>query len=124
MDRSDGRKPFLLRDGHGSRFGLNFLKYVIDPAHGWVVCIGVPYGTALWQVGDSSEQNGAYKIALAKCIELLLKKKQTKMMLPTIEGYEIIILINYVCAHSFPVQLQIRRQSLTVAGFLSTVTSS
>ena len=76
VDRSNGRKPFLLVDGHGSRFQLDFLKYVIDPAHEWVVVIGVPYGTALWQVGDSSEQNGAYNISLAKGKEILLKKSK------------------------------------------------
>ena len=66
-----------------------------------MACIGVPYGTALWQVGDSSKQNGAYKISLAKMKAELLQNKQTKMMKPTIEGYEIIILVIYACAHSF-----------------------
>ena len=53
--REDGRVPFLLLDGHGSRIELEFLQYVSDPEHKWVICIGVPYGTSLWQVGDSSE---------------------------------------------------------------------
>ena len=48
FDRLLGRKPFLLLDGHGSRFELPFLKYVIDKDHKWVICIGVPYGTSLW----------------------------------------------------------------------------
>jgi hypothetical protein len=61
--RQDGLKPFLLLDGHGSRLELPFLKYVNDHGHPWVVCIGVPYGTSYWQVGDSSEQNGSYKMA-------------------------------------------------------------
>ena len=26
--------------------------------HPWMVCQGVPYGTSLWQVADSSKQNG------------------------------------------------------------------
>ena len=101
VNRSNGRKPFLLVDGHGSRFQLDFLKYVIDPNHEWVVVIGVPYGTALWQVGDSSEQNGAYNISLAKGKEILLKKKQQRGMKPTIEAYDIIPLINYAWTHSF-----------------------
>ena len=42
--------------------------------------IGVPYDTAMWQVGDSSKQNGAYNIALAKGKEISLKKKQEKGM--------------------------------------------
>ena len=69
IDRTDGRKPFLLIDGHNSRFQLNFLSYVIDPTHEWVVCIGVPYGTALWQVGDASKQNGSLNMALSKVKE-------------------------------------------------------
>ena len=63
--RSQGRMPFLLLDGHGSRFHPSFAKYIMDPDHPWAVCIGVPYGTALWQVGDLSKHNGTCKIALA-----------------------------------------------------------
>jgi len=33
----------LLLDGHGSRFELPFLKYVIDKNYEWIVCIGVIY---------------------------------------------------------------------------------
>jgi hypothetical protein len=28
------------------------------------MCIGVPYGTHIWQVGDASQLNGAFKMAL------------------------------------------------------------
>ena len=69
IDQTDNWKPFLLDDGNGSRFQPDFLKYVIDPAHKWVVIIGVPYGTAMRQVGDSSEQNETYKITLARVKE-------------------------------------------------------
>ena len=48
MDRSSGRKPFLLLDGHGSQFELPFLEYITNANHKWMVCIGVPYGTSLW----------------------------------------------------------------------------
>lgn len=69
FDRSDGIHPFLLVDGHGSRFELPFLRYVND-AEGtgrkWNACVGVPYGTSYWQVGDSSEQNGCFKMELTK----------------------------------------------------------
>ena len=50
-DRKEGRKPFVLLDGHQSRFDLEFLEYINDPKHEWCFWIGVPYGTALWQVG-------------------------------------------------------------------------
>jgi len=35
----------------------------------------VPYGTALWQVGDSKEQNGSFNIAMTKSKQELLEKK-------------------------------------------------
>jgi hypothetical protein len=41
----------------------------------WTVFIGVPYGTNLWQVGDSAQQNGAYKSRLTLEKQLLLEKK-------------------------------------------------
>ena len=64
--RTNAVKPFLLLDGHQSRLGLPFLQYINTPCDYWVVCIGVPYGTALWQVGDSKEQNRSFDIALGK----------------------------------------------------------
>ena len=63
MERRNGLYPFLLLDGHKSRFELPFLEYITSEKHLWQVCIGVPYGTSLWQVADSKEQNGSYKIA-------------------------------------------------------------
>ena len=57
-DRENGTFPFLLLDGHQSRFDVEFLSYINAPEMKWEVCLGVPYGTALWQVADSSEQNG------------------------------------------------------------------
>ena len=63
--REDGRIPFLLLDAHHSRYDLEFLQYINDDAHKWCVCIGVPYGTHLWQVADSEEQNGSFTNVLA-----------------------------------------------------------
>ena len=101
FDRSDGKVPFLLLDGHGSRIELHFLAYINDPAHKWVVCIGVPYGTALWQVGDSSEQNGAYMMALSVIKAMIIERKQERMMPLTIDAHEIIIMVNYAWELSF-----------------------
>jgi hypothetical protein len=41
-------KPFLFLDGHGSRMMLPFLKYINNPEHEWVCCIGMPYATHVW----------------------------------------------------------------------------
>lgn len=66
FDRSTGKKPFLLVDGHHSRFGLPFLDYIFNDDHPWMVSIGVPYGTHIWQVADSSEQNAIFKKLLSE----------------------------------------------------------
>jgi hypothetical protein len=71
--RDDDVKPFLLLDDHGSCLELPFLQY--DPNHEWVVCIGVPYGISYWQVADSLEQNGSYKVALSTAKKELVQKK-------------------------------------------------
>lgn len=75
FDRSTGLNPFLLLDGHGSRFELEFLKYIHTEETKWHCSIGVPYGTSYWQVGDSSEQNGKFKSKLyEEKMELAAKK--------------------------------------------------
>ena len=75
-DRSTGKLPLLLIDGHHSRFELPFLRYISDEAHRWIVCIGVPYGTHLWQVANSSELNGSFKSSFTKANESTLSISQ------------------------------------------------
>jgi len=53
--QESGLNPFLLLDGHGSHFKLDFLQYINTDGTKWECCIGLPYGTSYWQVGDSSE---------------------------------------------------------------------
>ena len=72
--KSDCRKPFLLLDGYHSLFEIPFLEYVTNQDHPLMVCIGVPYGTSLWQVADSKEHNGSFKIAIAKAKKKMLEK--------------------------------------------------
>ena len=74
----DNTNPFLLVDGHGSRFEIPFLPYINDPSHQWVFCIGVPYRTSYQQVGDRKEQNGSFNIAITKAKEEILKQRQAK----------------------------------------------
>jgi len=75
FDRSTGLSPFLLLDGHGSRCDLEFLEYINSEETKWHVNIGLPYGTSYWQVGDSTEQNGCFKMALSKAKQELVTKK-------------------------------------------------
>jgi hypothetical protein len=69
----------LLVDGHHSRTRLPFLEYIIDPAHPWRVCIGVPYGTHVWQPHDSTELNGTFKARMYKEKLLYLSEKPPGM---------------------------------------------
>ena len=94
--------PFLLLDGHGSRFEIPFLRYVTDKQHPWVVCQGVPYGTSLWQVADSSEQNGSFKAASSH-IKMELLKKRLDMMMdnPCNLSTDIVPIVNYAWGESF-----------------------
>jgi hypothetical protein len=75
FDRSDGIPPFLLLDGHNTCFDLEFLENVHSVKTNWRVSIGVPYCTSYWQVGNSTKQNGCFKIALTKHKRNLLHAK-------------------------------------------------
>ena len=92
--RINNIKPVIPLDGHGCRFELPFLSYIHDPSHEWVVVIGVPYGTALWQVGDSPEQNGSFNMVSVRKKREIVNEKETMMVLPSVEPYEIVNIVN------------------------------
>ena len=50
-----------------SRFSPIFLEYITNPLHLWKV--------SLWQVGDSYQQNGRFKIALSDYKKRLMDKR-------------------------------------------------
>ena len=98
--RENGSCPFLLLDGHQSRFQLPFLEYINNAANKWMVCVGVPYATHIWQVADSSELNGSFKIALTKAKRDYLKhssRTEKKKFSPS----DIIPLVNIAWKESF-----------------------
>ena len=99
FDQSENIQPFLSLDGHHSRMQLPFLEYINNINHPWMVCIGVPYGTHIWQVADSSQQNGIYKLTLAKAKALYLNSlpSNKQRFLPT----DIIPLVNMAWKESF-----------------------
>ena len=101
FDRTDGISPFLLLDGHGSRFELPFLQYINNPLTHWNVCVGVPYGTSYWQVGDSSEQNGCFKMALTKYKRDLLTRKESVGGQFAIEKEDVTCLVSRAWQDSF-----------------------
>jgi hypothetical protein len=100
FDRADGIDPFLLLDGHGSRFELPFVEY-IHGDDGWTVCIGVPYGKSLWQVGDSKQQNGQYKDKSKEGKERLLTMKTKRGLRFTIVKQDIMWIVRYAWEKSF-----------------------
>jgi hypothetical protein len=60
FDHSDGRRPFLLLDGHHSILELPFLDYIHGSGHKLTTCIGEPYGTHFLHM------NGNFSIGLTK----------------------------------------------------------
>ena len=74
--------PFLLLDRHGSRLEMPFLQYVNKPkAQVGSICIGCPNSTSLWQVGDSPEQNGCFKMYCSETKKENHKRKNSNMIL-------------------------------------------
>ena len=92
--------PMLVLDGHGSRFGLEFMDYINNISR-WRVCIGVPYGTAYWQVGDAKQQNGSFNIQMTKSKSELVRKKEELLIKPVIKPTDLVPLINKAWKASF-----------------------
>ena len=94
--------PFLLVDRHMTRFSRIFLEYITNPNHLWKVSIGVLYGTSLWQVGNSYQQNSCFKIALATYKKKVMDRRLLTFcseieLIPT----DIIPMIHYAWLLSF-----------------------
>ena len=87
-------EAIFLLDGHQSRLALPFLQYINTTRDYWVVCIGVPYGTAFWQVKDSKEQNGSFNIALGKAKKELVDFRLQKSLPGSLQSTDLIPLIN------------------------------
>jgi hypothetical protein len=102
--RVDNKKPFLLLDGHDSRFDLQFLSYIRDPNHPWSACIGLPYGTHLWQVGDSNAQNGNYKHFEQLFKDILLNEKRLRHLTLNLTPTDVVPIVNYAWERSFAVR--------------------
>jgi hypothetical protein len=93
FDHGTGLNPFLLLDGHGSQFELDFLSYIHAEETKWDVCIGLPYGTSYWQVGDSTEQNGCFKMALTKAKQQVVQYKNDSGLGFVIEKEDVVGLV-------------------------------
>jgi hypothetical protein len=94
-------RPLVLVDGYGSRFDVEFLQYINNENHRWSVCIGVPYGTSLWQVGDSVQQNGVFKVRITMIKQKILECRFEKMMGIELIPFDIIPIVNFAWMGSF-----------------------
>jgi hypothetical protein len=74
------RSSFLM--GMVALFDLLFLKYINDIKYHWWRCIGTPYGTNKWQVGDLLQQNGAFNMEMSKGKKARLADKVVKHGFP------------------------------------------
>jgi hypothetical protein len=102
FDRRDGRNPFLLCDRHGIRFKEPLLEYTLESNRPWNWCIGVPYyDTSVWQLGDSVEQNGTFKIESKKANADIVTAKIRACLPATPERSAIVRSINVTWQKSF-----------------------
>lgn len=99
--REGGPVPMLVLDGHESRLGLQFLEYINDPEHKWYCSLGVPYATSYWQVGDSAEQNGMFKMLLGEAKRQLTSFKSDRGIPISITYGDVIPLVNKAWPLSF-----------------------
>jgi hypothetical protein len=103
IDRSDGIYTMIILDVHISRMMGPFLEYVNNPKHRRSAILGIPYGTHLWQVGDSVDKNGAFKIAMTKWKLWLRQQKEKDGLKQTIDKTDIRMLLTLVWADSFAI---------------------
>ena len=106
-DRNEGDpSPCLLVYGHGSRLSMPFLRYInnldgdgekiAEANHEWNCYIGLPNGTAYWQVGDSSEQNRRFKVNIRQEKEFIRNQHRIYREPIKIERYHVMLMIGLV----------------------------
>jgi hypothetical protein len=103
IERSDRIYPMVIFDGRISRIMGPFLEYVNNLQHWWRAMLDIPYGTHLWQVRDSAEQNGAFKIAMTKWKRWLRQQKADFGLQQTIEKTDSMLLLTLVWDESFAI---------------------
>jgi hypothetical protein len=116
FDRIDKVNPFLLCDEHGSRFEEPFLEYTLESNRPWTCCIGVPYGTSMWQVGDSTEQNGTFKIESKEANADTVRNKIGAGLPVTLEKTDIVRIVNVAWQESFA-RVDMNKRAIVARGW-------
>jgi hypothetical protein len=117
-DRSAGINPFMLYDGHGSRFDEPFLEYTLESDRPWKCCIGMYYGNSLWHLGDIPEQNGTFNIESKKAKADTVWCKIRSGLPATLERSDIVRIVNIVWHKSFA-RFNTNLKSISERGWVS-----
>ena len=99
--REHGLTPMIILDGHESRLHLPFLTYIDKEGTKWIICHGTPYGTSYWQVGDSPEQNGSFKMAWIAEKRDLVTYKTDRGLQTSLTADDLMPLLNRAWQRSF-----------------------
>ena len=104
-------RPCLLLDGHGSRLSIPFLRYInyldekgnsiSEANHAWHCYIGLPNGTAFWQVGDSSQQNGRFKVNIRREKEYIRNQQRMYREQIKISRFHVVLMVGLVWSKCF-----------------------
>jgi hypothetical protein len=86
---------------HGDQFEEPFLEYTLEFNMPRTCCICIPYGTPVWQLGDSADQNGTFKIESKKAKAEKVRCKIRADLPATLERSDIVIIVNTVWQKSF-----------------------
>ena len=95
------REPLMLIDGHISRLNSGFLVYTNEPDTNWMVILGAPYGTDIWQYHDDTRQNGTFKSAFYDAKSKFVLKKRVNGLPGEVRTDEIVIVLQPAVMESF-----------------------
>ena len=99
--RSEGRWPAAVLDGHFTRLSAEFLEYVNNDDTKWEAGLGASYATDHWQLHDDERQNGSLSMAIGEAKTNLIRKKILHELPPNIERHEIVLIVNEATEKSF-----------------------
>ena len=101
FDRPNGHTPFLILDCYSIRTELQFVENFRNSVLKWTVCIIMPHSASLWQVSDSSEQNGSLNMAITLINNKLAAMKDEISLNCKLTTTVIMMLINDAREKSF-----------------------
>ena len=111
--------PTLLVDGHGSRLQPKFVQYInnlkadftadTDADHRWNCALGLPHSTHHWQVGDSAEENQAFKYHSRVKKDRIRDLQEKINRPPSIKRFHVVPICNFAFRRSFMKEESVKR---------------